>query len=72
MSKEFHELDLSDLPVDSIEVLSADSIVAEGHGITETGASSYPCYCSSYLTATSCPGCAAYPTEDGSSSEMTA
>lgn len=46
--------DLEGLKVDSIEVLSADSIVAEGHGLIETGASSYSPYCSSYMNATSC------------------
>jgi hypothetical protein len=47
-------LDLSDLEIHSIDVLSADSIVLEGHGALETGASSYSSYCSSYLNATSC------------------
>ncbi|GGM72327.1 hypothetical protein GCM10010106_18320 [Thermopolyspora flexuosa] len=46
--------DLDGLKVDSIEVLSADSIVAEGHGLIETGASSYSPYCSSYMQACSC------------------
>ncbi|MEO3884454.1 hypothetical protein [Nonomuraea sp. B5E05] len=48
------KLDLRGLDVDSIDVVSADSIVAEGHGTIETGASSATGYCSSYLTATSC------------------
>ena len=48
------KLDLRGLEVDSIDVVSADSIVTEGHGTVETGASSATGYCSSYLTATSC------------------
>ncbi|MEV5322782.1 thiomuracin/GE37468 family thiazolyl RiPP peptide [Nonomuraea fastidiosa] len=48
------KLDLRGLEVDSIDVVSADSIVTEGHGTIETGASSATGYCSSYLTATSC------------------
>lgn len=51
---QFPELDLSDLPVDSVDVLSVDAIAAEGHGELETGSSSYTSYCSSYFTATSC------------------
>ncbi|GGO08496.1 hypothetical protein [Microbispora bryophytorum] len=54
MSNESLKLDLRGLDVDSIDVLSADSIVAEGHGAVETGASSAAGYCSSYLSATSC------------------
>jgi hypothetical protein len=54
MSGENLKLDLRGLDVDSIDVVSADSIVVEGHGAIETGASSAPGYCSSYLTATSC------------------
>ncbi|MFI6478531.1 hypothetical protein ACIBH1_11385 [Nonomuraea sp. NPDC050663] len=47
-------LDLRGLDVHSIDVLSADSIVVEGHATIETGASSSPGYCSSYLSAMSC------------------
>jgi hypothetical protein len=54
MNESTFALDLSDLQVSSIDVLSADSITGEGHSITETGASSSNGYCSSYLTATSC------------------
>ncbi|SDL92865.1 hypothetical protein [Nonomuraea jiangxiensis] len=54
MSAENFTLDLRGLDVDSIDVVSADSIVVEGHGAIETGASSALGYCSSYLTATSC------------------
>ncbi|WP_248963615.1 hypothetical protein [Sphaerisporangium perillae] len=54
MNNDGLKLDLRGLEVDSIDVLSADSIVVEGHGTIETGASSYTGYCSSYLSATSC------------------
>ena len=54
MSDHSLKLDLRGLDVDSIDVLSADSIVAEGHGTVETGASSAAGYCSSYMSATSC------------------
>ncbi|TMR10373.1 hypothetical protein ETD86_39760 [Nonomuraea turkmeniaca] len=54
MSNEILPLDLSGLEVASIDVLSADSIVVEGHGAIETGASSYSPYCSSYMQACSC------------------
>lgn len=54
MSSENLKLDLRGLDVDSIEVVSADSLVVEGHGAIETGASSSLGYCSSYATATSC------------------
>ncbi|WP_345406489.1 hypothetical protein [Nonomuraea salmonea] len=37
MSAENLKLDLRGLEVDSIDVVSADSIVAEGHGSIETG-----------------------------------
>ncbi|MER6828993.1 hypothetical protein ABT352_23640 [Streptosporangium sp. NPDC000563] len=47
-------LDLSGLEVEAIDVLSADSIVMEGHGAIETGASSAMGYCSSYMQANSC------------------
>ncbi|MEV0621984.1 hypothetical protein AB0I81_52305 [Nonomuraea sp. NPDC050404] len=54
MSSENLKLDLRGLDVDTIDVVSADSIAVEGHGTIETGASSSPGYCSSYLTAMSC------------------
>jgi hypothetical protein len=54
MSADKLALDLRGLEVDSIDVLSADSLVVEGHGAIETGASSALSYCSSYASATSC------------------
>ena len=64
MSMTLPALDFGDLPVESIEVLSADSIVVEGHGAIETGASTYMGYCSTYMYANSCPGYCWYVQED--------
>ena len=60
MSQDRFTLDLRGLDVDTIEVVSADSIVAEGHGAIEIGQSCYSPYCSSYIGA-SCPGCSCGP-----------
>ncbi|MBF9133685.1 hypothetical protein I0C86_32830 [Plantactinospora sp. S1510] len=59
MSRPELDLDLDGLEVDTISILSADSLMAEGHGTVETGAScATSCtscaYCSCYTTGTSC------------------
>ncbi|WP_129842992.1 hypothetical protein [Streptomyces sp. RFCAC02] len=54
MSDHEFTLDLDGLDVDTIDVLPADSVMTEGHGAIETGASCSPGYCSCYSTAMSC------------------